>query len=41
VLGVDDIFDTGRTLKRVLQQLRLLKPRRLRMCVLPAESAGR
>jgi len=34
VLVVDDILDTGRTLKRVLQKLRALKPRRVRTCVL-------
>lgn len=34
VLVVDDILDTGRTLKRVIQKLRPLKPRRLRSCVL-------
>jgi len=34
VLVVDDILDTGRTLKRVVQKLRPLKPRRLRTCVL-------
>jgi len=34
VLVVDDILDTGRTLKRVLEKLRPLKPRRLRTCVL-------
>ena len=32
VLVVDDILDTGRTLKRVLEKLRPLKPRRLRTC---------
>jgi len=34
VLVVDDILDTGRTLKRVLKTLRPLKPCRLRTCVL-------
>ena len=34
VLLVDDILDTGRTLKRVLSMLRRLKPRRIRVCVL-------
>ncbi len=34
VLVVDDILDTGKTLKHVLQKLRVLKPRRLRVCVL-------
>src|SRR5437667_2447527 len=34
VLLVDDILDTGRTLKRVVAKLRRLKPRRIRICVL-------
>ena len=34
VLLVDDILDTGRTLKRVIGKLRHLRPRRLRTCVL-------
>lgn len=34
VLVVDDILDTGRTMQRVLQKLRPLKPNRLRTCVL-------
>lgn len=34
VLLVDDILDTGRTLDRVLGKLRLLRPRRIRTCVL-------
>jgi hypoxanthine phosphoribosyltransferase len=34
VLLVDDILDTGRTLKRVLARLRQLKPRRVKVCVL-------
>jgi hypoxanthine phosphoribosyltransferase len=34
VLLVDDILDTGRTLSRVLPKLRLLKPRRIKVCVL-------
>jgi hypoxanthine phosphoribosyltransferase len=34
VLVVDDILDTGRTLKRVMQKLRPLKPRHLSTCVL-------
>jgi hypoxanthine phosphoribosyltransferase len=34
VLLVDDILDTGRTMKRVLGKLRALKPRRIRTCVL-------
>jgi hypoxanthine phosphoribosyltransferase len=34
VLLVDDILDTGRTLSRVLAKLFVLKPRRIRTCVL-------
>ena len=34
VLLVDDILDTGRTMKRVLGKLRALMPRRIRTCVL-------
>lgn len=34
VLLVDDILDTGRTIKRVLPKLRALKPRRIKICVL-------
>jgi hypoxanthine phosphoribosyltransferase len=34
VLVVDDILDTGRTMSRVLEILRRLKPRRVRTCVL-------
>jgi len=34
VLLVDDILDTGRTVRRVLEKLRLLGPRRIRTCVL-------
>ena len=34
VLLVDDILDTGKTLTQVMAKLRLLKPRRLRTCVL-------
>ena len=34
VLLVDDILDTGRTMKRVIGKLRQLRPRRLRTCVL-------
>jgi len=34
VLLVDDILDTGRTMKRVIGKLRGLRPRRLRTCVL-------
>ena len=41
VLLVDDILDTGRTIKRVLQRLRALKPRRIRICVLLDKPARR
>jgi hypoxanthine phosphoribosyltransferase len=41
VLVVDDILDTGRTLKRVMQKLRALKPRRVRTCVLLDKPARR
>jgi hypoxanthine phosphoribosyltransferase len=34
VLLVDDILDTGKTLSRVIPKLKLLKPRRIRTCVL-------
>lgn len=34
VLLVDDILDTGRTLKRVTDKLRALKPKEIRTCVL-------
>jgi hypoxanthine phosphoribosyltransferase len=34
VLLVDDILDTGRTLKRVTEKLRALKPREIQSCVL-------
>jgi hypoxanthine phosphoribosyltransferase len=34
VLVVDDILDTGRTISRVVANLRALKPRSLRVCVL-------
>lgn len=34
VLLVDDILDTGRTVRRVLEKLRLLGPRRIKVCVL-------
>jgi hypoxanthine phosphoribosyltransferase len=34
VLLVDDILDTGRTLSRVLENLRSFKPRRIKTCVL-------
>lgn len=41
VLVVDDILDTGKTLKRVVGKLRKLKPRRLRTCVLLDKPARR
>lgn len=34
VLLVDDIFDTGRTLTRIMEQLELFEPRRVRSAVL-------
>jgi hypoxanthine phosphoribosyltransferase len=34
VLLVDDILDTGKTMSRVLSKIRLLKPRRIKTCVL-------
>jgi len=34
VLLVDDILDTGRTMNGVLQKIRALKPRRIKICVL-------
>lgn len=34
VLLVDDILDTGKTLRHVLPKLRALKPRRIKVCVL-------
>ena len=34
VLLVDDILDTGRTMSRVLPKIRVLKPRRIKICVL-------
>jgi hypoxanthine phosphoribosyltransferase len=34
VLLIDDILDTGKTLRHVLPRLRLLKPRRIKVCVL-------
>jgi hypoxanthine phosphoribosyltransferase len=34
VLLVDDILDTGKTMSRVLPKLRVLKPRRIKVCVL-------
>ncbi|MBI3192206.1 MAG: hypoxanthine phosphoribosyltransferase [Pedosphaera parvula] len=41
VLLVDDILDTGKTLKLVIAKLRKLKPRRLRVCVLLDKAARR
>src|SRR5436190_17347443 len=41
VLLVDDILDTGKTLYRVLDKLRPLKPRRVRTCVLLNKAARR
>lgn len=41
VLLVDDILDTGRTLRRVLKRLRALRPRRIRTCVLLDKKARR
>jgi hypoxanthine phosphoribosyltransferase len=41
VLLVDDILDTGKTMKRVLANLRQLKPRRIKTCVLLDKQARR
>jgi hypoxanthine phosphoribosyltransferase len=41
VLLVDDILDTGRTMKRVLAKLRQLRPRRIKTCVLLDKPARR
>ena len=41
VLLVDDILDTGKTLYRVLGKLVLLKPRRIKTCVLLNKAARR
>jgi hypoxanthine phosphoribosyltransferase len=41
VLLVDDILDTGNTLTRVLAKMELLKPRRIRTCVLLNKAARR
>lgn len=41
VLIVDDILDTGRTLRTVLRQMRKLSPRRIRVCVLLEKKARR
>ena len=41
VLVVDDILDTGQTLRRVLERIRRLRPKRLRVCVLLEKKARR
>lgn len=41
VLLVDDILDTGKTMKRVLTRLKHLKPRRIKTCVLLDKPARR
>ena len=41
VLLVDDILDTGKTMSRVLPKLELLKPRRIKTCVLLDKPARR
>ena len=41
VLLVDDILDTGRTMTRVLEKLRVLGPRRIKTCVLLNKPARR
>jgi hypoxanthine phosphoribosyltransferase len=41
VLLVDDILDTGKTLTRVLSKLRVLEPRRIKICVLLDKKARR
>jgi hypoxanthine phosphoribosyltransferase len=41
VLLVDDILDTGRTLTKVIANLRLLKPRRIKVCVLLDKASRR
>jgi hypoxanthine phosphoribosyltransferase len=41
VLLVDDILDTGRTMVRVKAKLELLKPRRIKTCVLLNKAARR
>jgi hypoxanthine phosphoribosyltransferase len=41
LLLVDDILDTGKTLTRVLEKLRALKPRQIRTCVLLDKPARR
>jgi hypoxanthine phosphoribosyltransferase len=41
VLLVDDILDTGKTMTRVIPKLEVLKPRRIRTCVLLDKPARR
>ena len=41
VLLVDDILDTGKTMRRVLEKLRALDPRRIKTCVLLNKAARR
>ena len=41
VLLVDDILDTGKTMRRVLPKIRALKPRRIKTCVLLDKPARR
>lgn len=41
LLLVDDILDTGKTMSRVLAKLRILKPRRIKTCVLLNKAARR
>jgi len=41
VLLLDDILDTGKTIRRVTEKMRLLKPRRLKTCVLLEKKARR
>jgi len=41
VLVVDDILDSGRTLRHVLARIRKLRPRRVRVCVLLEKKARR
>lgn len=41
VLLVDDILDTGKTMVRVLEKLRALRPRRTRTCVLLNKASRR
>ena len=41
VLLVDDILDTGKTLSRILEKLRELEPRHIKVCVLLEKAARR